>query len=56
MHLSSALLNKVDCIVICIEFLLSLHFLGFSVIEKLKEIMSEVEISINSMKEEQRSW
>lgn len=30
-------------------------FLGFSVIEKLKEIMSEVEISINSVKEEQRS-
>lgn len=27
----------------------------FSVIERLKEIMSEVEISINTLKEEQRS-
>lgn len=28
----------------------------FSVIERLKEIMSEVEISINALKEDQRSW
>lgn len=35
--------------------IVSAFLLGFSVIEKLKEIMSEVEISINSVKEEQRS-
>lgn len=33
-----------------------LCFLGFLVIERLKEIMSEVEMSISAFKEEQRSW
>lgn len=34
----------------------SAFLFGFPVIERLKEIMSEVEISINTLKEEQRSW
>lgn len=51
---SASFLNSADLLVNTLTFLGDMFFFSFLVVDKLKEMMEEIENAINAFKEEQR--